>query len=153
MVILSLSSVLHPKFLSKGFKDELLKIYKHEFTHTSNSYGYIINVHKILEIISSEINKDNQTVIQSKCDCEIFKPEVGMEISCLIDIIHINGIFLSKHGVKIIVPSSDSYIYEDNKFVYNNEEYLVGDSICIKIIDVRYDKFTYSCVGKLILKT
>ena len=46
------------------------------------------DVNKILEIISSEINKDNQTVIQSKCDCEIFKPVVGIEISCVIDIIH-----------------------------------------------------------------
>ena len=102
--------------------------------------------------MSSHIDNETNIIVKSYCNCKVFKPVVGMEVECKIDIIHVHGIFLSNNGIKMIVPSSDNYRYEINKFIFGTREYIVGDKIRIKIMNVRYDKFTYSCVGKLILR-
>ena len=148
-----LTSILHPQYLNSNYKTKLLDVYKTDYENKSDEDGYIIKVNSIKRILSSDIDNNNQIIVKSYCNCDIFKPEVGSIIDCTINLIHINGIFLNKYGIKIIVPSSNDYQYSQSKIIYNNKHYIVGDTITIKIIDVRYDKFTYSCVGNLILKT
>ena len=76
-----------------------------------------------------------------------------MKVNCIIDMIHINGIFVSKHDIKILIPSStNEYEYNNDSFKIGTTNYEVGDSINIEIINIRYDKYIYSCIGKLILK-
>jgi DNA-directed RNA polymerase subunit E'/Rpb7 len=152
MTELLLSSILHPQYLHNKYKDNLLQVYKEDYENKSNTYGYVISVHNISKILSSNINNNNEIIVESYCNCDVFKPVIGMEVECIISLIHVNGIFMGKHGVKMIVSSSDDYEYSENKFRCDDKDYVVGDSISVTIVDVRYDKFSYSCVGKLILR-
>lgn len=151
-MILELSSILEPKYLSKEFKKNLLTNYKNDYENKSNESGFIVKIDKINNIISSFINNCNEIIIKSKCDCVVFKPVVGMKLECKIDLIHINGLFLNTFGIKIMVPSSDNYIYKHDHIIFNNVKYNVGDNINICIVNVRFYKNIYSCIGKLILK-
>ena len=151
-MILTLTSVLEPRFLHKKFKDDLIKVYRDKYENKSLSEGYIIKINKIEDIVTSVINSNNEIVVKSKCDCDIYNPVVGDDMECTIDLIHINGIFMSKYGIKIIVPSSDDYKYNPGYIEVGDKKFEVGDDITIHIINVRYDKFAYSCIGKILIK-
>jgi hypothetical protein len=148
-----LSSILQPNCLTNFYKDHILDICKQKYESSSNELGYIIKVNYIKDIISSKLNNNSEIVIESLCDCNIFKPEVGIKVNCVIDMIHINGIFVRKYEIKILLPSSNNdYEYIGNSFKVGKKEYNIGDEIEIEIVNIRYDKFIYSCIGKLILK-
>jgi hypothetical protein len=151
-MILELSSILQPKHLNKEYKTNLLINYKNDYENNSNDCGFIVKINNIENVITSFLNNSNEIIIKSKCDCIVFKPIVGMELDCKIDLIHINGLFLNKYGIKIMVPSSGDYIYKQDHIVLNNVKYKVNDNISISIVNVRFYKNIYSCIGKLILK-
>ena len=97
------------------------------------------------------LNNNNDIIVESLCNCDIFKPEIDMKVECKIDMIHVNGIFVSKYKIKILIPeSSNNYSYKQSHFIYNGKSYNVNDTITIRIVNIRYDKYTYSCIGKLI---
>jgi DNA-directed RNA polymerase subunit E'/Rpb7 len=131
----------------------LLDIYRTKYESTGNDLGYIVKIHKINDIISTNLNNNSEIIVESLCNCNIFKPEVGLKINCVIDMIHINGIFVSIYKIKILIPSTtNQYEYLGNSFKINNIQYNIGDYIDIEIVNIRYDKYVYSCIGKLILK-
>lgn len=148
-----LSTVLKPAYLTTNYKKDLLLDYKKKYESTGTKLGYIVTVSSIKDIISSNISNNTEIVVESLCDCVIFKPNIGLTVTCTIDMIHINGIFVSKYKIKILIPSStNEYEYRHDSFVVDGEEYKIGDKIDIEIVNIRYDKFIYSCIGKLILK-
>ena len=153
MTDIVLSSILKPEYLTTNYKNFLLSDYKKKYESTGNELGYIIKVLNIKDIISSNINNSTEIIIESLCNCEIFKPEIGLNVRCVIDMIHVNGIFVSKYKIKILIPSStNEYEYKYESFVVGEKEYRIGDDIEIEIVNIRYDKYVYSCIGKLILK-
>ena len=153
MTNIVLSSVLKPEYLTKNYKNHLLLDYKQKYESTGNDLGYIVKVLNIKDVISSNINNNTEIIIESLCNCVIFKPEIGMKVKCIIDMIHVNGIFVSKYKIKILIPSSSNdYEYKHDSFIVENKEYRIGDEIDIEIVNIRYDKYIYSCIGKLILK-
>jgi DNA-directed RNA polymerase subunit E'/Rpb7 len=153
MTNIVLSSVLEPHYLTHDYKNHLLSIYKNKYESTGNDIGYIVNILAIKDIISTNLNNDSQIIVESLCNCNIFKPDIGMKVDCVIDMIHINGIFVSKYTIKILIPSSNNnYEYCNNSFKMGGKEFKVGDTIQIEIVNIRYDKYIYSCIGKLILK-
>ena len=148
-----LSCVLKPEFLLPSYKEHILSEYRKKYESSANELGYIIKVNSIKDIISSNLNNNSNIIVESLCDCDIFKPDVGIKVRGVIDMIHINGIFVRKYEIKILIPSSgNDYTYCDNTFKYGGKEYKKGDEIDVEIINIRYDKFIYSCIGKLILK-
>ena len=151
-MILELKSILQPKYLNSEYKRKLLQSYKGDYEKSSNENGYIVKINNIIDIVSSHINNNNDIIIVSKCNCSIFKPIPNMEVNCKIDLIHVNGLFMSKYDIKIMVPKSDEYIFKSDHILINNKKYIVGNNLDIIIIDVRYYKNIYSCIGKLILK-
>ena len=150
MVLITLKSVFPPNLLEKGYKKNLINLYKEEFNNKSNKNGYIIDVNNIKEIISTFIDTNNNIMVNSLCDCEIFKPVIGAQLECQIDMIHINGIFVSKYDIKILIMSNESYTYNNNKFTYKDKVYVKGDSILVEITNVRFEKYVYTCIGKLV---
>lgn len=148
-----LSTILKPEYLTSSYRNHILSEYKTKYESSANELGYIINVSKIKDIISSNLNNQSEIVVESLCECEMFKPEIDATITCVIDMIHVNGIFVSKYDIKILIPSnSNDYVYNVNVFSVNGKEYKIGDDIDIIIVNIRYDKNVYSCIGKLILK-
>ena len=148
-----LSSIFKPEYLTKDYKTNLLKLYKKQYESTGIDVGYIVEILKIIDIISTNLDNNSQIVVESLCYCNMFKPEIGMKVTCTINMIHVNGIFVTKYDIKILVQSSNNdYEYNNDSFKFNNERYKVGDSLDIEIINIRYDKCVYSCIGKLILK-
>lgn len=153
MTTIVLSSVLKPEYLTSNYREHLLREYRSKYECTGNEMGYIVNIRDILDIISTDINNNSEIIVESLCDCNIFKPDVGIQVRCVIDMIHINGIFVRIHKIKILIPSStNDYEYLGNSFKIKDKMYKVGDELDVEIVNVRYDKYIYSCIGKLILK-
>jgi len=153
MTDMVLSSVLKPEYLTSNYKEDLLSDYKRKYESTGSELGYIVKVSGIKDIISSNISNNTEIIVESLCNCVIFKPHVGLRVRCSIDMIHVNGIFVSKYKIKILIPSStNDYEYKHESFVVGDKEYRIGDDIEIEIVNIRYDKYIYSCIGKLILK-
>ena len=147
---LVLNTVYPPHLLDKDYKTKVLSLYKDKYERNSITGSYIITVDNIVEIISTMLDKANNIIIRSLCNCNIFKPIIGNQLVCKIDMIHINGIFVSKYDIRILIPSSDSYTYNNNTFTYKDKLYNKGDEICIELINIRFEKYIYTCIAKLV---
>jgi hypothetical protein len=150
MVLATLQIVYPPHLLIKGYQQELLHLYRKNYNTKSIKYGYIINIEEVKEIITTILDKNNNIIINSLCDCNIFKPEISLQLECMIDMIHINGIFVSKYNIKILILSNDSYTYNNNTFTYKDQVYNKGDNILVEITNVRFEKNIYTCIGTLV---
>ena len=147
---LVLNVIFDPQYLTDGYKKVLLDVYKKKFEKKCTNDGYIVNINRIHKINSTLLTNNNQIDMISVCECDIIKPEIDMEVECVIDMIHVNGIFVNMCGIKMLIPNSDEYEYYNEYFVYKNNKYIIGDNIKVKIINVRYDRYMYTCIGNLI---
>jgi hypothetical protein len=147
---IELNIVFEAQYLCDGYKEVLLRLYKEKFEEKSNKEGYIISINAVRSIKSAKLSNNNEIIVVSECNCNIIKPEKGLELSCKIDMIHVNGIFVNMRGIKMLIPNSDDYNYNNEYFIYKEDTYKIGDEIMVEIVNVRYDKFVYTCIGKLI---
>ena len=139
-----------PRLLKKGYKQELLNLYRNKYNTKSIKNGYIININNIVDIISTILDNNNNIIVKSLCDCNIFTPTIGLQTMCNIDMIHINGIFVSKYNIKILIVSDESYTYNNNTFIYKDTIYSKNDQINVELTNIRFEKNIYTCIGKLV---
>ena len=144
-----LDCILEPKFLDKNYKEHLIEILKKKYTYVSVKQGYIVSVNKILDIIYNEIDTNYNLKIKTLCDTNIIKLDKGIILrDCKITMIHNNGIFVNKYTIKILIPNNDNlFEYENNSCRYKDKVLKCGDSIEVKIQDIRFEKNEYTCIG------
>lgn len=146
-----LKSILEPRFLDKNYKQHILKNLRETHNNSAISTGYIIEVRDILDIIHNFININNLLEIKLLCLVDLLKLQVNSVIKdCEIVMIHNNGIFVNKYKIKILIPNNklNSFEYQNNTCHYKDQLLTCGDIIDVIIVDIRFEKNEYTCIGK-----
>lgn len=142
-----LNCLLKSDELNNSYKDTILSKLKIKYENSSLNSGYIIKVISIKEFIHNTI-LNGDTNIKLLCDCDVYKPVIEDVIKCKVDMIHINGIFVSLYNIKILIPNKDNiFDIKNNVCFYKNLEINIGDYIDIIIRNIRFENFNYTCIG------
>jgi DNA-directed RNA polymerase subunit E'/Rpb7 len=143
-------------YLDKNIHNHLLKKLKETVENTCNmDQGYILKVIKIIEIVDNNIISSNTSVIfVVKYEAETFKPKINNVISGKVCMIFQHGIFIDiLNKMKVIIPikSLQNFIYNEKiGFISDELTIKVGIQINIKIVLIKYENKSYSCIGNLI---
>jgi len=120
----------------------------------SKEYGFIIKIEKInfkdqTNIINTLGN--GEIIYTVSFICLVLEPTKNMILQGQINTMFRHGIFANIDKIKILIPSSklDGWTFNDNKFSKGNVTLNISDKIEIKIIEVRYEKKQYSCIGTI----
>jgi DNA-directed RNA polymerase subunit E'/Rpb7 len=150
MTKIVLDCILQPEYINKDYKTHILNFLQEKYTYKSLKQGYIVKIHKIIDIIHNYIDYNYNLCIKTLCETEIIRLIKDIELNdCEITMIHNNGIFVIKHTIKILIPNNDNnkFEYNNNSCEYNKRVYNCGDKIDIIIQDVRFEKNEYTCIG------
>jgi len=147
---LVLDCSLNPSDLNSNYQNVILKMLKELYENKSVHSGYIINVNKIKEYIHNSI-VDGITKVKTLCECDVYKPVVDDIITCKVNMIHINGIFVNKYDIKILIPNTlNIFDIQDNKCIYKGKIININDDINVVIKQIRFENFNYTCIGNIV---
>ena len=143
-----LDCILEPRFITKDYRNNILKKLKEEFTYKSLKQGYISKVNSIVDIVYNYIDSNYNLNIKSLCDVDLIELKKDVELrDCNIIMIHNNGIFVNKFTIKILITNNNTFEYSNNQCVYKDKTYKCGDKINVIIQDIRFEKNEYTCIG------
>ena len=144
---------VHPENLDENLDKHLLSEARKTFVGMSNrDDGCFISVNKINSIIDNYV--DVYTIFTVDMNVTIIKPEIGNIITAEIVMIFDSGIFLSISEIKIIVPQNNLeggvYNRQNNTYKYKRKTYTIGDTIDVKVEQIRYIRHQTSCIASII---
>ena len=119
--------------------------------------GYILNVKKFVKIKNHYIsNIDSMPIFIIQIEVETLKPEKDKEYMGVVCMNFTGGILLDiKNKIKVVIPTSclQDFIFnaQEKKYIHNFKNYVINenDEIKICIVNVRYAKQKFSCIGEL----
>lgn len=148
---------LESKFLDQNIIAHLLsKIQSSTTTDCIKDYGYILDVKRIVKILTHEIcraNTDNVFTVQF--EAQTLRPEINSIMTGKVCMVYKDGIFITVcDKQKILIPKINlkEYTFDESVPCYKNSEGHIiknGDEITVVIIAVQYSKKNYSCFGSL----
>ena len=143
-------------YLDSNIKEHILnKVKKTMEGKCTFDNGYIINVNKLLKIGDNTIGCANSLVIFNiTYEAEVLKPEKGQILHGKVCMVFQHGIFVDVYGkMKVLVPatSMDQYEYQqpENIFTWGKKKIENGVDISVDIVDTKYEKKQFSCIGRL----
>lgn len=141
--------VIPPENLNKDITT-VIKEYSNEKI-CFKEYGYITDIIKINSWNSLISRTNGSNIITAIVEANTFLPKVGLTIDCIVTMIFPQCIFAEYIDLKVVIPSSElkNYTYINQMFKYNEKIIKVGDIIKVDILNVRYKKQKFSCIGKL----
>lgn len=160
MALIPVEISLVPEQMDHYYQDHIMKVIREKYQNKCLiDYGYILSIDKIHKILSDDIG----TIIPSahvlvEIQCMVFLPKIGMMFHVDIDIIFAHGIFIHRDKIRILIPMvnlEDSWsIQKDfttNRLVHKSDGRVLkkGNHILIRLVDVRFEKDGYSCIGEL----
>lgn len=128
-----------------------LSLFKEKYNSTCNKkYGYILDILKINKVLNSTISIYNGNCILT-CEIQIVNllPIIHNSIEGIIQKIYKEGIFLlCENCMKIFIPTEN---LKDNHYSGNLKDFKpkINEQIIVKIIDIRFSKGKYDCIGKI----
>ena len=152
---------LLPEKMDCHYRDHIMKVLREKYQNKCLvNYGYILSIENINKIVSDDIG----TIIPSahilvEISCMVFLPKIDMTFHVDIDIIFTHGIFIHRDKIRILIPMvnmEDCWtIHKDfttNRLVHRSDGRVLktGNRIHVRLVDVRFEKDGYSCIGELI---
>lgn len=149
----SLNSKLLDKNIRQHLLDKIRTITKEECNKT---YGHILNINKILEISSHEINRINSdSIFTIKFEAETLKPDPDTTLTGEVCMVYKDGVFISVlNKQKVLIPRMylENYSFNDVLSIYENKDSSIkeGDEVTIKITASQYNNSGFSCFGSIV---
>lgn len=150
---------LKPEFMDYQYKQHLIEFIRQQYEKKSfKDYGYIMEILGIVRILRQEIMSiipNNYFVLEVRV--RSFYPKIGQSFFMKIDRIFPHGIFFMEDMIRILVPLSlneqiviqkdfSSWYVQDKK---SGKIYRKNDLFFLELMDVRFEKDGFSCIGKL----
>lgn len=143
-------------YLDKDIEDHiLLKLKKTMEGRCTFDNGYIITVNKIINVGSNTIGSANSLIIfDITYEANTLRPEKGVVLSGKVCMVFKHGIFVDICGkMKVLVPSNfiEGYEYQQDSNSFTFLESIIKNDVevSVDIVDMKYDKKQFSCIGKL----
>jgi DNA-directed RNA polymerase subunit E'/Rpb7 len=151
---------LKPEYLDSHYKEHLFRFIQKQYEKKCfQDHGYIYKVIGLSKILKEEIMSivPNNYFILEVSVC-FFYPKIGQQFSIKIDRIFAHGIFFWEDMIRILVPlsmCSSCVIDKDFSSYYvqhttTQQIFRKNDTVKIELVDVRFEKDGFSCIGKLI---
>ena len=146
---------IESKFLDNKITDHLFdKLQKTMTGKCTLEYGYIMKINKLIMVGDNSITSANSLVVFDIIyEAEVLKPVVGQNLSGAVCMVFKHGIFVDIYNkMKVLIPVSSmkSYVFDNSRFVHDNDtEISVGVDVTITIVMIKYEKKEFSCIGKL----
>ena len=136
--------------LNTDYKNTLYNTLKHKYENKCINSNYIIEVKSIKDFIHNEI-KDGDVFVKLLCECDVYKPTVNDVIRCKVNMIHVNGIFVNKYNIKILIPNILN-IFDINNNICKYEDKIINidDEINVVIKQIRFENFNFTCIGNIV---
>lgn len=145
-----LTCKVQPHNLTGNCKNTMYELLKTRYVNKSLTIGYIINVNSIKEFIHNKII-NGDVHVKMLCECDVYKPTINDIITCKVNMIHINGVFVSTYGIRILLPNTNNiFIIKNNQCIYNNRTININDSINVCIKQIRFENNNYTCIGDIV---
>jgi len=161
-ISLDMDVILQPKDLDQNYKQHILNVVKEKNEGSCISeIGYVIKVVRLRKIISDYISSIIPVAnFLVEMELFVFYPSVGMKLEVNIDIIFSHGIFINKDKIRILVPINTMEGWEmvkdfsSQRMVHASTQKVLkkGDLIFIELMECRFEKDGFSCIGKLLLE-
>ena len=141
---------LGPRYLDSDIMSHLLREASSKSTsECTKEHGYIINVSRILRIISCE-----DTLFTVELEAETFKPCGGMSVNGSVCMVYKDGIFIDiLKRQKMLIPTSTLKGYEFDEetqsFSDGKQVLAVGDTVSAVVTAAKYNGGKFSCFGSL----
>lgn len=156
---LILSTFIEAEKMNNKIKETLFQSIQKKYENTcSENNGYIINIVKLNNIIDSKLSEDVQLHFTCNCNVNILKPSVKDQIKFKVTMMFIHGIFCQLNNLKVLIPHDQlkKFTFDSKNKIYISEdkktEIKINDEIIVEIIDIRYKKKNFNCIGKIIFK-
>jgi DNA-directed RNA polymerase subunit E'/Rpb7 len=129
----------------KRINDGLLEKFKARYENTcSKSYGYILEVNRIIRTVSSKLSIYNGNLIM-ECEIEVrcLLPQVNAIVSGLVKQVFNQGIIVMVQGcMKAFIPSPPTASISGHAAE-------VGQLLEFKVSQIRFQKGKYDCIGQI----
>jgi len=143
-----------PHELNRNIKETICTKVQAKYDQSCDKeYGYIIN------ILDITCEGDNIIISSGKGDILFYvkltalflNPFSGLVLKCKINRIFKLGIFGNLEKLKILIPAKklEDWTYIDDTYKNDSKILKSGDEIFVKIIEVKYEKKSYSCIAIL----
>lgn len=149
---------LSPDKMGGDYKNNIMKVLRDKYEKNCIAdWGYILKINKLVRMISDEIGNITPAVkMLIEVNMTVIMPEVGMDFTMGIDIIFTHGIFIHRDKVRILMPiaSMEGWTvikdFTSQKLVHTktNAVLKTNDKIHIRLVNVRFEKDGYSCIGE-----
>lgn len=159
MTTLTVKLELLPKFMDENYESHLLdaarKVYLNSCTKEN---GYITSVKSLTKIVGSYISNVNSLpVFEVQLEIESVLPKIGDTFTSKVCMIFQHGLLVEVEPVqKILIPTPSlnakgfEYSHDDKTFVSESESISNGAEISVEIVNVRYNRGNFSCIGKMV---
>ena len=149
--ILEIRIVVKPEDFNKNLENLITDVIKKK--NCSQKYGYIIKINKIISWQDMLSRNNGSNIVIIKLEAQTFLPKVGLVIDGIVNMIFPQCIFAKYLDIKFVIPANNielkDFTYENQIFKNNNYIIQIGDIIKIEIVNIRYTKKQFSCIGKL----
>lgn len=150
-VILRKRVILEPENFSDDITPLLIKKLKAD-KYCSEKHGYIIDIENIISFTSAISRINGHNIVDVLFNALTIKPTIGKEFECIVNMIFPQGIFAEYMNIQIVIPASEltEFVYDNQTFFKSDKVIKIGDKIKIRIVNTRYKKHKFSCIGSLI---
>lgn len=150
--VISKVILLDPAFLTKNVKDHVKILLKSDINSCTFQDGYIL---EIFDFVINKIyisNATSKTLVNLTYKANTLKPEIGKVYECECYNITSDAIFVIISNIlKVVVPIQklEGYSYLQGTMVYKNFIIKKTMKFEVEILETRFYKNNYSCVGRL----
>ena len=117
----------------------------------SRENGYVVKIEKIKTITNIVSRETNDIFLDVDFIVESFFLKPGIKLISTVKMILPTGILASCHDIKVWIPSNkmNGFTFKGSIYSKDNETILMNQDIQIQVSVIRYEKKSFSCIGKL----
>lgn len=161
MSLIRTSIIVPPQMMGKDWKEKLFeKISKEIIGKCTQEHGYILAVHKIVNILDQTIMRTGGKIrFTVDFEGEILKPLLGDTLEVEVDMITPHGLFCRFKMLRMLLPLNNcgDYLFRQDfscSTLYHHQTQQIvkkGDKIKVKVENVRFENDLYSCIVSLLV--
>ena len=152
--------LLRPEQLGRHLSSMLMKSLETELQdHITDGHGYILSIHKILDIQEALVcNLVPNVIFSLRVSLFLLYPEVNKTLLTRVDLIFKHGIFTSHQKIKCIIPidvlKKQGYELETEftTIHYRNATRSIHkhDDLMVRLLDIRIENGIFSCISEVV---
>ena len=118
----------------------------------SQADGYIVEILKVIDWTNKVSNISGNIIFDTSILVNSIVLKRNLEIPVTVTMILAPGILCNYYDIKIWIPISNTngFKFISNTLIKKKQQISVGDTVTVKISEIRYEKKKFSCIASLV---